>query len=372
MINLISVKNFKALKDVDLSINTLNVLSGINGVGKSSFIQVILLLKQTIEENQFENGLLLKGKYIDLGQVEDVYSESARMDEGITINIEVGDEFAYLNYTYSKKLNSNFLLPINRVKCEISKGFTNSILFQKRCSYLKSYRVEPQITYSLSSNLNEDEIGTNGEYVTQYLANNLDKDVTVVDLLFDKKDISLRTNVAKWLTLLSEEVQIKTVIDTDNEFSYIKYRFKNSEKDPTNWYSSLNVGAGFTSVLPVIVRILNAEKGDILIIENPEDQLHPKAQAILGFLFAKAANGGIQIFVETHSDHIINGVRVAVKNNVISKDKVGVLFFQREINIDTHQTKVKRLNIDDSGRIDEYPNDFLDEWDKQLDELLKD
>ena len=102
MINLFNVKNFKALKDIDLSITSLTVLSGVNGVGKSSFIQVLLLLKQTIEEGELHNGLLLKGKYIDLGRAKDVYSESAKMEEGLSINIEIGDEYAYLNYIYNQ------------------------------------------------------------------------------------------------------------------------------------------------------------------------------------------------------------------------------------------------------------------------------
>lgn len=191
MIDLIKIKNFKALKDVDLTINPLIVLSGINGVGKSSFIQVMLLLKQTIEEGEFENGLLLKGKYIDLGRAKDVYSESAEIGEGISINIEIGDEFANLNYTYNQKLSSSFILPINKEKSKFSDDFKKSVLFQKHCSYLKSYRIEPKITYQLLSNLKEDEIGTNGEYVTQYLANNPDKKITIKDLLLDKHDMGL-------------------------------------------------------------------------------------------------------------------------------------------------------------------------------------
>lgn len=374
MINILSIKNFKALKNIDLDIYPLNILSGINGVGKSSLIQVLLLLKQTIEAGKVDEGLLLKGKYIDIGRAKDVFSDGANIEEGISIYLEIGEDYTDLNYKYSKELESEFILPLKTK--DISDSFIKSDIFQKRCSYLKSYRISPEIKYSLTSDNNENDIGISGEFTTQFLApepddnpTHTEKKVKLKELIKASND-DLTTNVSKWLTILSENIQVQPSINKDYEFSSIKYRFQTAN-EYTNWYSSLNVGYGFTSVLPIVVKVLSAKKGDIIIIENPEDQLHPKAQSKLGYMFAIAANAGVQLFVETHSDHIINGIRVAVKNKNIKPDEVGILFFERKKESEYHESKIIRLNIDESGSIEEYPKDFLDEWDKQLDELLK-
>jgi predicted ATPase len=131
-----------------------------------------------------------------------------------------------------------------------------------------------------------------------------------------------------------------------------------------------NVGFGLTYVLPVVTAVLFASPGDLLIIENPESHLHPQGQARLGKLFAQSAEQGVQLFIETHSDHVLNGVRVATKQQLISPEKVGIFFFERYL-ADEHRTEIIQPIIDENGRINKWPPGFFDEWDNQLDELLK-
>ncbi|MCQ4437669.1 AAA family ATPase, partial [Clostridioides difficile] len=85
--------------------------------------------------------------------------------------------------------------------------------------------------------------------------------------------------------------------------------------DSLSGLSSFNVGFGITYVLSIITLVLSAEPGDILIIENPEAHVHPRGQIELGKFLALASKSGIQIIVETHSDHIFNGMRLFIKNN---------------------------------------------------------
>jgi predicted ATPase len=132
-----------------------------------------------------------------------------------------------------------------------------------------------------------------------------------------------------------------------------------------------NVGFGLTYVLPVVTAVLFASPGDLLIIENPESHLHPQGQARLGKLFAQAAENGVQLFIETHSDHVLNGVRVATKQKIISPENVGLFFFVRDFESDEHKTEIIQPFIDENGRIDKRPKGFFDEWGNQLDELMK-
>ena len=83
--------------------------------------------------------------------------------------------------------------------------------------------------------------------------------------------------------------------------------------DATGFHSPVQTGFGLTQCLPIIVAALSADKGDIILIENPELHLHPAGQALMGQFIADVARAGIQVLLETHSDHVLNGVRRAVK-----------------------------------------------------------
>ena len=100
-------------------------------------------------------------------------------------------------------------------------------------------------------------------------------------------------------------------------------------------------------------------KTGILLIENPEAHLHPAAQSALGGLIAKSAANGKQIIVETHSDHIIDGIRIASKNNEIEKEDISILFFERQ-GVDT-PSSVKNIKVLDNGKLNEWPNNFFDQ-----------
>ena len=118
--------------------------------------------------------------------------------------------------------------------------------------------------------------------------------------------------------------------------------------------------------MPIILILLKANKDDIVIVENPESHLHPKAQVELARLCAKASMEGVQIVIETHSDHFLNAIRVAIKEELISENMVSIYFFNREEkNIDVAEIKVNK-----NGKIDKWPKGFFDEWDIQLEKLL--
>jgi predicted ATPase len=88
---------------------------------------------------------------------------------------------------------------------------------------------------------------------------------------------------------------------------------------------------------------------------------------MLAKLIALAANHGCQVICESHSDHIINGIRVAVKNGYISNEKVGVSFFSKNRD---QETKVSNIYLDEKGNLSEYPSGLLDEWGILMTELI--
>ena len=131
-----------------------------------------------------------------------------------------------------------------------------------------------------------------------------------------------------------------------------------------------NVGFGISYVLPVIVALLNFKKDKIVILENPEAHIHPRGQAEMGRLIALAAAAGMQLFVETHSDHIVNGIRVAVKEKLIDSKDVNISYFSRQTTETEQFCRIQNIQVDRTGELSDYPTDFMDEWNNQLLKLI--
>ena len=88
----------------------------------------------------------------------------------------------------------------------------------------------------------------------------------------------------------------------------------------------------------------------------------------MGELMARAASCGIQIVVESHSDHILNGVRVAVREGLLSPEQLRLYFLERTSQ--QMSSHVISPRVDHNGRIDQWPDGFFDEWEKSLEKLL--
>ncbi|HNI98216.1 MAG TPA: DUF3696 domain-containing protein, partial [Leptospiraceae bacterium] len=138
----------------------------------------------------------------------------------------------------------------------------------------------------------------------------------------------------------------------------------------TNKFKPENVGFGISYALHVITALLSSKPEQLLIIENPESHLHPRGQAELGKLIALTAQNNVQIIIETHSDHILNGIRVAIKESAIHQDKVIAFYFKKVIKENEQYSKITDIYIDKNGTLSDYPEHLLDEWSNQLSRLL--
>jgi predicted ATPase len=125
-----------------------------------------------------------------------------------------------------------------------------------------------------------------------------------------------------------------------------------------------NVGFGVSVALPIILIGLLADRNSTLIIENPEAHLHPSAQSLIGEFLARVATSGAQIFVETHSDHLVNGIRVALSNGIIAVSDLRFFAFAKTDKYGSH--RVTPVLLDENGEFRTRPDTFFDQADKDL------
>ncbi len=369
MLEYVGIKHFKTLLDVNFPLNHLNVFSGLNGMGKSSMIQVLLLLRQSYEKNSLiSKGLLLNGDYVHLGTGVDALSISSDVD---TINFifKWQESAKSINFDFGYKQDSD-LLPI--VDFHEDMKLDSLSLFNNQFRYLGADRLGPQNNHQLSEHhiCDLNSLGNHGEYTVHFIAMNGLNKLDIPHLQHKNAVAStLLANIEAWMSDISPGIRIKAVAQPKFNSATLSYSFVQG-KETTAEFKPQNVGFGLSYVLPVVTSILSAKDGDMLIIENPESHLHPAGQAVMGRLCALAANNGVQLIIESHSDHFLNGIRVAVKDDVISPENVALFFLQRSSDTNNHASDVIYPKIDSDGRIDQWPEGFFDERDNQLDRLL--
>lgn len=365
MITHFDVKNFKSLKNISLNIKGLNVLMGLNGMGKSSLIQTLLLLMQS---DKLESRIIdLNGSLVKIGQGRDALYEFAEED------------FILIGLTFKNQNSYNWKFPYEKDKDQLRaiSGFTKEqmSIFRtstKKFQYVSAERLGPQDLYEASSSVVADkkQIGLLGEYAA-YFINMYGNDYSVMERIRHPKAKSdkLLAQVNAWLGEISPGVSLNTkyVLDVNKVILDYQFDYGNSK---TSSFRPKNVGFGISYVLPIVLALLTAEENKIIVIENPESHIHPRGQAELGKLISLAASTNAQLFIETHSDHILNGIRVAVKENLIDRQKVNILYFDKETTDKEQYTRIKPIEVDRNGELSEYPKNFLDEWSNQLLKLV--
>jgi predicted ATPase len=246
-------------------------------------------------------------------------------------------------------------------------------LFTDNFQYLNAERIGPRQSYGSSTSYIETrkQIGSKGEYAVHYLNVFGTSERIQSDILHHPKARSraLIHEVDAWLSEISPGTKLNTTAVPGTEMVLLDIQFETT-LDFTNRFRPVNVGFGISFVLPVVLSLLLAKKDRLIIIENPEAHLHPRGQAEMGRLMALAAQTGAQIIAETHSDHILNGVRVAVKNGDIAKEDTRIFFFDRKTTDFEQFSHVVPIRIDHKGELSEYPPNFLDEWNNQLFKLI--
>ena len=376
MITNVKLKNFKCFEDETFDLKPLTLLTGINGMGKSTLIQSLLLLKQSYVNGYLQNQskvTLDNNSFIDLENCEQLlYNKASNLEVEIVIKNEKSETFHWKIDASSPDEKEP------KVDYDGNENYKNEALFNENFIYLNAERIGPRKSYSITSTKKTYNtfLGIRGELTPAYLqkATTANAEIFIDDFIHPqiKKDIQsqseslklLHTNLNYWLSEILGR-KITAVVDTiDKDNLKLSFTVRGSQAGK---FSALQVGFGFSFGLPVILSFLVARPGDLLIIENPEAHLHPAAQAKIGKMLAIAANNGVQVIIETHSDHILNGIRLGVKEKLISHDNVKIYFWGENEN---NLNQKFEPNIDINGKITQWPVNFFDTWENSLMNLL--
>jgi len=362
MIEQIGIRNFKSLKDVLITTRRLNLLAGLNGMGKSSLIQTLLLLRQS-GEVAASGEMKLKGRLTDIGKGKDALYQFAS-EEIIELSLFLSNKNR-LQWSFHYQPESESLESLQRYSPEIMTELLSG--FQ----YLSAERVGPMVMYEASlPSVYAENLGVRGEYAVHFLHVSGNRFKVDKRLKHDRtEELTLMNQVNGWLGEISPGIKLNVTELPGVDKVLLGYQF-NLGIGRTDSFRPVNAGFGISYVLSIIVSLLVSRKNSILIIENPEAHIHPRGQAELGKLMALSSASGVQLFVETHSDHIINGVRVAVREKLIDKNDVNFSYFTKKTTKDEQYTEITEIKVDERGELSEYPKDFLDEWNNQLLKLV--
>lgn len=366
MLSSLTLKNFKPFENQSFSLKPLTLLTGLNSTGKSSVLQSLLLLRQSCLQDELLDrvGLVLNGDLVSIGTGKDALFKRAKED---VITFEIG---------MNNDIKGNWIFDCDR-QSDIMRLSTLSIadatvydsgLFNDNFHYLKAERIAPRNYFQMSDFKvrQHQQIGSQGEFTAHFLAINEYKKIPHSQLSHPSaQSDSLKSQVEAWLGEISPGTRVDIELHSGMDVVNLQYSYEDN-----NSYRSTNVGFGITYTLPIIVAILSATSDTLILLENPEAHLHPRGQSKMGELIALAANCGIQIILETHSDHVLNGIRKAVRHNELEADKVQINYFERYLKKGQPTTEIITPRIYPDGGIDKWPDGFFDQAEKDLMELL--
>lgn len=385
MIDEIFVSGYKSLMmNTPLKTSGLNVLVGANASGKSSLLQSILLLRQSSNEFGTIRNLHLSGPLYEGGTATDALHPDAQHRISICIS----------NNKTKHDFHFEFKRDAEIVKKRQLDGTQDGVLPENvgargaSFCYLNAERIGPRVSYPLPSDEADlaGPVGKVGEFTTSRL--NRGKEGQIIGGWSDELIAQLckapfeLDGITLEATLKDSGGRLDLVANLILGWIIPGSEFQSLEEDGTDLAQlrfirdplstrvstrATHVGFGLSYALPIIVGGLALEANGLLLVENPEAHLHPFGQSRIGAFLAALAATGRQVFVETHSDHVINGIRLAIKYGVTSHDSTLFNYFH-SLN-GASSSSITQIAADDAGALEDWPEGFFDQIESDLSRL---
>ena len=404
----ISVSGFKSIaEEQSIEVRPLTILAGANSSGKSSIMQPLLLLKQTLEASYDPGALRLDGPNVRFTSAEQFLSniDHGKHTDVFSIGIETGDGDSLTTWfrkppgkpievqkSMSISAGSKFLLRPGMTLDEIESNVSPDSLFfiglysikdpevtvardgfflvvsvrsrsgssergeifyqQNRIIefyisgviHIPGLRGNPERAYALAA-VGETFPGTFENYAASVIAKwQADNDDKLEGVSQDLKELGLTSKISA-LPLNDTQVELQVA------------RMPQEAKSKAgDMVSIADVGFGVSQTLPVVVALREAKPGQLVYLEQPEIHLHPRAQTAMAKVLADAAARGVHVVAETHSALLILGIQTLVAEGKLAPELVKLHWFERRDGV----TKVRSADLDEAGSFGNWPEDFAD------------
>lgn len=354
MINCLTLNNFKCFEKKEININKATLLLGVNSGGKSSLIQSLLLLDSSLNNLGNENRGsidLINNKYnLNLYSFDEIINYNSE-DDFFELGLINDDEKIKIKYIPTDDKN---IITLSREEGSNTKSLD--------IIYLSAERLIT--SFQRSGNINNLELGKNNEYIGYIIEKGKKRSIMAYKNRnhWTFKDINLLDfQINEWLNYILPNNKVSSKnISGDN---YISLTFG----DKLNLHQT-NIGYGVSFILPIIVGGLIANKNSTFIVENPELHLHPSAQSKIAEFLAFIAMSDVQVIVETHSEHIVNGFRKSVLNKLhpLKNTDLAINYFDND-----GDCNIKEIELNDRAEIKYWPKGFMDQEENDLFEMRK-
>ncbi len=413
LIEEIRVQGYKSLVDATLHVRPLTLLAGTNSSGKSSIMQPLLLIKQTIEAPyQPAGALVLSGAhmqaetagelvskigakraknfsvsitgfgrhlykmlpshlalYYEVKDEQFIIEKQAMLLNGENLQITEDDTWDDIKGQFSDKVQKNYK------KHGIEHGFVNQMdAFLSLFLADKNDIIDAWEADSFRNGIGQiiHVPGLRGAPKRSYFTASLSRARNQIEGTFD---IYTASTINQWqqqnnteaLAQLNDSLQrlgltnsVTAKVKNANEVELSVNRLPSTSKTKPRKADMVNiadVGIGVSQVLPILVALIAAQEGQIVYVEQPELHLHPRAQVAMGELLAEAANRGVRVIVETHSSLLLLTVQTLIAQGKIANTDVGLHWFTRNAK---GASQVQYVQPDEDGAYGEWPEDFSD------------
>ena len=351
----VGMEGFKCFDQLRLDFGHLTLVTGFNGGGKSTALQPLLLIAQALRNSDGTRKLPLNGPLVRLGTAGDI----APLASERPMRLEVEGREGVLAYLPALQAGDRILSSAAPVEGLDQRDL---LLALKSLSYLGAVRMGPEDAFPIPERADVPDVGHDGRFAPYWYDRLVDDDIDPRRRYPGSPAATFRKQLDAWLGSLFPGAEAN--VQNSIALSQVNLQFRLSELG--SWRRPSNIGYGLTYAFPILVALLSAADDQVVVIDSPESHLHPSAQSQMGRILGSFANAGVQVIIETHSDHLLNGVRLAVRESILPMERLKIHFFQGAVGAEHGVTSPR---IGSGGDIYDWPAGFFDQSEKDLSRL---
>lgn len=371
-IHTLRLARFKRFVDQTFHLRPLTLLTGLNGTGKSTLLQSLLLAIEALRCGPDGLVSINAAWSLALGQAHELFTfGEAESPIEIELSSPGGDT---LSLSLERSHDDPLRLRV-RLGAPAQAAF-RPLLDRAGLAYLCAERLGPRNSLPLAPDgRGAVHVGTQGEFTAHFLQNHAATRVRPARRHPGQSDddapITLPKQTEFWMREFMPGLEIR--VEPLDAALQAALRFNSGGLD-ADFVRPTNMGFGVSYALPIIVQGLALEPGGVLVVENPEAHLHPAGQSLMGSFLGRLAADGVQVLVETHSDHVLNGICLATVQapevHPLRREDVGIYSFA-SVPDQPVRAAITFIEIDRRGNFSQNPAGFFDQAQRDLQAILR-